>query len=148
PLNRPDPPGDAADSTRDERSGSLRESRGSTLLTFPTARPVPEWRKQLSQKVRELQEQRAREAADAAAAAQSNETVTCSLPSAQLELVPDREAAVMNPIVSKVLERLERAHKSDSGFRTAATAAAPALAPAGNQAPEPETSIVPEPETN
>jgi uncharacterized RDD family membrane protein YckC len=111
----------------------------STLIEFPLGRPVPEWRKQLSQRVREVQERKAREAAEEAAAAQEAGTVSCVLPSAQLELVPDLEQPSMNPIVSKALERLERARHADhvSGGYTA-TAAAPALSPEVEVAPEPE----------
>jgi uncharacterized RDD family membrane protein YckC len=100
----------------------------STLIEFPgTARPLPEWRKQLSQRVREVQERRAREAAEEAAAAQEAGAVSCALPSAQLELVPSLEQPIMNPIVSKALERLERARRPDQvegAFAQAATAAA------------------------
>src|SRR5207237_5627004 len=114
----------------------------STLIEFPgTARPLPEWRKQLSQRVREVQERRAREAAEEAAAAQEAGMVSCALPSAQLELVPDLEQQVMNPIVSKALERIERARQADSdaaGFTR--TAAAPALAPVDEVLAEPEES--------
>src|SRR5712692_5047006 len=91
------------------------QQRPSTLLEFPgTARAVPEWRKQLSQRVREVQERKAREAAEELAAAQEAGLVSCALPSAQLELVPDLEQQPVNPIVSKVLERLERARRADS----------------------------------
>jgi uncharacterized RDD family membrane protein YckC len=125
---------------------SVVRQQTSTLIEFPgTSRPLPEWRKQLSQRVREVQERRAREAAEEAAAAQEAGMVSCSLPSAQLELVPDLEQPVMNPIVSKVLERLERARRPDqvaSGF--AGAAAAPALEPSANHTPdigtEPEVS--------
>jgi uncharacterized RDD family membrane protein YckC len=132
----------------------------STLIEFPNGRPVPEWRKQLSQRVREVQERKAREAAEEAAAAQEAGAVSCVLPSAQLELVPDLEQPLMNPIVSKALERLERARRVDhvaAGF--AATAAAPALAPEDDIAAEPEPiqpkvpetkhklTVVPPPET-
>lgn len=117
---------------------SVGRQQASTLIEFPgTARPLPEWRKQLSQRVREVQEQRAREAAEEAAAAQEAGIVSCALPSAQLELVPDLEQPVMNPIVSKVLERLERARRPDqvvSGFN--GTAAAPALEPTEDVATE------------
>jgi uncharacterized RDD family membrane protein YckC len=117
----------------------------STLIEFPgTSRPLPEWRKQLSQRVREVQDRRAREAAEEAAAAQESGSVSCALPSAQLELVPDLEQQVRNPIVSKALERLERARHPDhvrGGFAAAATA--PAFAPA-DTASEPELS---DPET-
>jgi uncharacterized RDD family membrane protein YckC len=121
----------------------------STLIEFPgSTRPVPEWRKQLSQRVREVQERKAREAAEEAAAAREAGTVSCALPSAQLELVPDLEHPSMNPIVSKVLERLERARRIDevsTGFTAAATA--PALAPVTDALPEPEPSEPKPPET-
>jgi uncharacterized RDD family membrane protein YckC len=121
----------------------------STLIEFPgSTRPVPEWRKQLSQRVREVQERKAREAAEEAAAAREAGTVSCALPSAQLELVPDLEQPSMNPIVSKVLERLERARRIDqvsTGFTAAATA--PALAPITEALPEPEPSEPKPPET-
>src|SRR2546428_5601444 len=93
---------------------SVARQQTSTLIEFPgTTRALPEWRKQLSQRVREVQERRAREAAEEAAAAQEAGIVSCALPSAQLELVPDLEQAPMNPIVSKGLERLERARRVD-----------------------------------
>src|SRR5205823_7011788 len=86
----------------------------SRLIEFPGAtRAMPEWRKQLSQRVREVQERKAREAAEELAAAQEAGLVSCALPSGQLELVPDLEQPPMNPIVSKVLERLERARRPD-----------------------------------
>src|SRR5438128_2781131 len=86
----------------------------SRLIEFPGAtRAMPEWRKQLSQRVREVQERKARDAAEELAAAQEAGLVSCALPSGQLELVPDLEQPPMNPIVSKVLERLERARRAD-----------------------------------
>jgi uncharacterized RDD family membrane protein YckC len=108
-----------------------QQTRGSSrLIEFPgTSRAVPEWRKQLSQRVREVQERRAREAAEELAAAQEAGLVSCALPSGQLELVPDLEQPVMNPIVSKALERIERARRDDqsSDLSLPATAAAPAF---------------------
>jgi uncharacterized RDD family membrane protein YckC len=128
-------------SASDPSRQSKEEPSKSTLIEFPgVARAVPEWRKQLSQRVREVQEQRAREAAEATAAAQESEMVSCALPSAQLELVPDREQQVMSPIVSRVLERLERARRSDSGEESAEAATAPALAPATDDSTEPESA--------
>src|SRR6185436_1713986 len=50
----------------------------STLIEFPgMSRAVPAWRKQLSQRVREIQEQRAREAAETEAANRAAESVSC-----------------------------------------------------------------------
>src|SRR5207248_7024196 len=63
------------------------KASSSTLIEFPgSSRAVPEWRKQLSLRVREVQERKAREAADELAAAQAAGAVSCSLPSGQLEL--------------------------------------------------------------
>lgn len=107
-------------------------SHASRLIEFPgTTRAVPEWRKQLNQRVREVQERKAREAAEELAAAQAAGLVSCALPSGQLELVPDLEQPVMNPIVSKALERLDRARRGESLAASygQAVAAAPALAP-------------------
>jgi len=139
-----------ADEAAEAEAPPIEASREpSTLIEFPgSTRPVPEWRKQLSQRVREVQERKAREAAEEAAAAREAGTVSCALPSAQLELVPDLEQPSMNPIVSKVLERLERARHIDqvsNGFTAAATA--PALAPITDALPEPEPSEPTAPET-
>ncbi|HVS82409.1 MAG TPA: RDD family protein [Pyrinomonadaceae bacterium] len=135
-------------SASDQSRLSKKERSNSTLIEFPgVGRAIPEWRKQLSQRVREVQDQRAREAAEAAAAAQEGEMVSCALPSAQLELVPDREQQVMNPIVSKALERLERARRSDFAFGVAGAAAATALAPVADAALEAGASISPSPKT-
>ena len=104
----------------------------SRLIEFPGAgRAVPPWRKQLSQRVREVQERKAREAAEELAAAQEAGLVSCALPSGQLELVPDLEQTVMNPIVSKALERLDRARHGEPLAESygRAVATAPALAP-------------------
>src|SRR5262252_4296747 len=109
-----------------EAAEDLRKS--SSLIEFPGRRNVPEWRKQLSQRVREVQERKAREAAEELAAAQEAGLVSCALPSGQLELVPDLENPVTNPIVTKALERLERARRADVSTSTrAANAVAPAL---------------------
>ena len=110
----------------------------STLIEFPGARNIPEWRKRLSQRVREVQEQKAREAAEEEAELLAAETVSCALPSGQLELVPDVAQAPLNPIVSKALERVDRARRAEhlsTGYRS--TAAAPALAPIEEEMPAP-----------
>src|ERR1700680_1925546 len=62
-------------SASDQLRQSKEERSKSTLIEFPgVSRAVPEWRKKLSQRVREVQELRAREAAEAAASAQESET--------------------------------------------------------------------------
>jgi len=128
----------------EEAAAADKGQRTSTLIAFPGVnRPVPEWRKRLSQRVREVQELRAREAAEVAAAMQQAEAVSCTLPSAQLELVPDREQPAMNPIVSKALERVDRARKGEFvSAELAPTASAPALAYVSRQS-EPEQTTLP-----
>jgi uncharacterized RDD family membrane protein YckC len=110
-----------------ESAEDLKKS--STLIEFPGGRGVPEWRKQLSKRVREVQERKAREAAEELAAAQEAGLVSCTIPSGQLELVPDLENPVVNPIVSKALERLERARRVDYSSQRTMAAVAPALTP-------------------
>ncbi len=117
-------------SIRSTSNEANQESQSaSTLIEFPSGRNVPEWRKRLSQRVREVQEQKAREAAEADAVTRAAETVSCALPSGQLELVPEPEQAPLNPIVSKALERVERARRGEhQPTIPPATAAAAALA--------------------
>jgi uncharacterized RDD family membrane protein YckC len=124
-------------------------NRASRLIAFPGAsRSVPEWRRQLSQRVREVQEKKAREAAEELAAAQEAGLVSCALPSGQLELVPDLEQPVMNPIVSKALERLDRARRSEGltdcyGAATAAALAVEIEDPQSQEVVEPSVAAKP-----
>jgi uncharacterized RDD family membrane protein YckC len=119
----------AAHRSAKSTSNQADTQSASTLVEFPSGRNMPEWRKRLSQRVREIQEQKAREAAEADAATRAAETVSCALPSGQLELVPEPEQAPLNPIVEKALERVERARRGEHHtMMPTATAAAPALA--------------------
>src|SRR5436190_10976747 len=89
------------------------QSRKSTLIEFPgVARtPVPEWRKELSVRVREVQEKRARDAAvEAAETQQLQADAVATTP--QLELLPAAELPEMNPLVAAALRRIERAHQT------------------------------------
>jgi uncharacterized RDD family membrane protein YckC len=128
----------------DEPSEPVGKShQTSTLIEFPgSTRQLPEWRKQLSQRVREVQDRRAREAAEEAAAARQAGAVSCALPSAQLELVPDLEQRVVNPIVSKALERIERARHIEVVGGYTGVATAPALEPVPEVTPAPEAVIL------
>lgn len=118
---------------RARMNGSAKQSidsePNSTLIEFPGPRNIPEWRKRLSKRVREVQEQKAREAAEAEAVMREAEAVSCALPSGQLELVPDPETAPLNPIVSKALERVDRARRTEHVSTGFSAAAAPAFAP-------------------
>src|SRR4026209_3043279 len=85
----------------------------STLIEFPgvSRNSLPEWRKELSERVREVQEKRAREAAREAAEAERMRMETAINPP-QLELLPPTPMPAMNPLVAAALKRIERAHQT------------------------------------
>jgi uncharacterized RDD family membrane protein YckC len=93
---------------------STVESRApvvSTLIEFPGAgRARPQWRKQLSERVREIQERRAREAEEAARRPQAEAAV--ETPAPQLGLVPQPDVPEINPLVAAALRRIERARQT------------------------------------
>ena len=72
---------------------------------------MPEWRKELSERVREVQEKRAREAALEAAEAERQRLESAVNPP-QLELLPPTPSPAMNPLVAAALKRIERAHQT------------------------------------
>src|SRR5215207_6909286 len=86
-------------------------AKRSTLIEFPgvSRNSMPEWRKELSERVREVQEKRAREAAREAAEAE-RQRIKSSINSPQLELLPPAQMPAMNPLVAAALKRIERAH--------------------------------------
>src|SRR6185503_4037480 len=81
----------------------------STLIEFPgvARNSLPEWRKELSERVREVQEKRAREAAHEAAEAERRRMEAAP----QLELLPPAQMPPINPLVAAALKRIERAHQ-------------------------------------
>ncbi|HEU4933792.1 MAG TPA: RDD family protein [Pyrinomonadaceae bacterium] len=88
----------------------------STLIEFPgvSRNSMPEWRKELSERVREVQEKRAREAAREAAEAE-RQRLEAAIDPPQLELLPPAPPMpAMNPLVAAALKRIERAHQSAS----------------------------------
>jgi len=91
---------------------STRAEKRSTLIEFPgvSRNSRPEWRKELSERVREIQEKRAREAAREAAEAERKRAETEVNPP-QLELLPPAPMPAMNPLVAAALKRIERAHQ-------------------------------------
>lgn len=126
-----------------------QNATGSTLIEFPgTGRnALPVWRKELSERVREIQQRRAREAAHEAEESarrrppqeaqpenveQKNTPVSkeATANSKQLGLVPPPpDVPVTNPIVAAALRRVERARmqtapRAGSGRSGAATAVA------------------------
>ena len=83
-------------------------SSKSTLIEFPGVNrvPVPEWRKELSERVREVQERKAREASEI-----EQQRIAAAVSPPQLELLPPAEMPAMNPLVAAALKRIERAHQ-------------------------------------
>jgi uncharacterized RDD family membrane protein YckC len=139
----------------------------STLIEFPGVnRNRPAWRKELSERFREIQQKRAREAdhesrtGPPATAEQSQATLDAARASAkgrvaesaakQLGLVPTPDEPELNPLVAAALRRIERARvsepvaRSTSGRGQAATAAARVVEEQPVQeAPEPVAPLPP-----
>ena len=112
-----------------EVEGFSSETRSvSRLIEFPgvTRRAVPQWRKELSERVREVQERRIREAAAEAEEAERMEKEKPTTSAPQLELLPQAEMPQVNPVVAAALRRIERAYEEPlaSGYSRVATAAA------------------------
>lgn len=107
------------------------KSNSSSLIAFPgtTRSTVPEWRRELGERVREVQERRAREAA------LERENTPIETPSPQLELLPKVESPAMNPLVAAALQRIERAHARPQ------YAGNIAVATVEEYEPEPEVSL-------
>jgi len=84
----------------------------STLIEFPgvSRNSMPEWRKELSERVRAAQEKRAREAAREAAEVQ-RKRIEAAVDPPQLELLPPTPMPAINPLVAAALKRIERAHQ-------------------------------------
>jgi uncharacterized RDD family membrane protein YckC len=114
---------------------TAQSANNSTLIEFPGLnRNRPAWRKELSERFREIQQRRAREAALEAEAAPraSAERAAPELPDAraetkatpkQLGLVPQPDEPEMNPIVVNALKRIERARSSGTPPMTHASGA-------------------------
>ncbi len=83
----------------------------SSLIEFPnlTKSSIPQWRKELGERVREVQERRAREAALEVRGAERQIDETRSKTPPSLEFIPQAEVPPMNPLVVAALRRIERA---------------------------------------
>src|SRR6185503_17474465 len=102
---------------------SLPKTR--SLLEFPGVnRNLPEWRKELGERVREVQERKAREAhmetADIGPLFSNLEGKAAPM----LELLPQAELPPQNPLVIAALQRIERARAQVARGGGAATAIA------------------------
>jgi uncharacterized RDD family membrane protein YckC len=86
-----------------------------SLIEFPGVKSsIPQWRKELGERVREVQERRAREATlEPGQADLGVNEAESRIP--LLELIPRTEPPPVNPIVIAALQRIERAHVQ-SGF--------------------------------
>jgi uncharacterized RDD family membrane protein YckC len=112
-------------------SGAGAEARGattanatSTLIEFPGVPPKPQWRKELSERVREIQQRRALEAAreseadapphnySSSVAVDDANAVEAAAPPLGL-VPPPPEAPQPNPLVVAALKRIERARQSN-----------------------------------
>ena len=95
----------------------------STLLEFPTPgrAPKPQWRKELSERVREIQQRKAQEAArETEANAQRyepklEEPVPAEPPTPALGLVPPTPTPVVNPVVVAALKMVNSSGRARPG---------------------------------
>lgn len=133
-------------------SSSTQAPNSSTLIEFPGVNR-PAWRRELSERFREIQQKRAREADLEAKSEQAHPTLdearaaakerAAESASKQLGLVPTPDEPEMNPLVAAALARIERARASAATARTstgrghAATAAARVVEEQPVEAPEP-----------
>ncbi len=100
--------------------------KGPSLIEFPGVNrsSLPEWRKELGERVREAQEKRAQKALREAAEIEPLFSELEPKAAPMLELLPQAEIAPMNPLVVAALRRIERAHSQPGGNAAAATALA------------------------
>jgi hypothetical protein len=101
-----------------------------SLIEFPgiNRNALPDWRKELSERVREKQERRAREAVLEAGGAATVTVDDTPANAPMLELLPQTELPPVNPIVQAALKRIERAHSESPSFSGSRAALATAVA--------------------
>jgi len=100
--------------------------RPQSLIEFPGVNrtAVPEWRRELGERVREIQEKRVREATIVDTRIDQLISEPQPKATATLELLPQAELPFVNPLVAKALRRIERAHSQPGGSAAVATAVA------------------------
>jgi len=94
------------------RRSTMKPATSSTLIEFPGGGRKPQWRKELGERVREVQKRRAQEAAAEALAIDTNTPATRTPEPSQLGLVRPAAPPAINPLVMKALLRIERAHRA------------------------------------
>jgi uncharacterized RDD family membrane protein YckC len=134
----------SAETTNAPSSQAVTPPKSSSLIEFPGASRAsrPQWRKDLSARVREIQERRAREAEEVPPRRVEQQVVVqAELAAPQLGLVPTPDVPEVNPIVAAALKRLERARQPPPRSRHRASmggAAATAAARVTEEQYEPE----------
>jgi uncharacterized RDD family membrane protein YckC len=123
----------AAETTNDDSSTPVTPPKSSSLIEFPGASRAarPQWRKDLSARVREIQERRARDAEEIPHRRVEQSAAAAEIAAPQLGLVPTPDVPEVNPIVAAALKRLERArqpttrprHRASTGGAAAAAMA-------------------------
>ena len=95
-----------------------------SLIEFPGVNrsALPQWRQELGERVREVQERRAREATLEAGGTEPLFSELESNTAPMLELLPQAEVPPLNPLVRAALQRIERAHSQPAGNAAVATA--------------------------
>lgn len=97
-------------SLKTETSGQKNHSKQTrSLIEFPgTKHSMPQWRKELGERVREVQERRLRENTSE----NGGDEVEDGAKGPLLELLPQAEVSPLNPVLAAALARIERAHGS------------------------------------
>ena len=145
-----EPQTSAAEEQSAEEPKVAAAQAGSTLLEFPGVSRAsrPQWRKELSERVREIQERRARDSAQEVEEVLRRpvEPQVADSVAPQLGLVPQPDTPAMNPIVAAALKRLERARQPNPPMPRARAsmggAAAAAVARVAEDQYQPETKQV------
>jgi uncharacterized RDD family membrane protein YckC len=151
-----------AGAATDAKAATAAATATSTLIEFPGVPPKPLWRKELSERVREIQQRRALEAAREAEASAPRgghvssgiaddpaADVTTETSATPLGLVPPPpDAPQPNPLVVAALKRIERARQSNPlppmtrASRGGAATAAVAHVVEENYQSAPETELI------
>jgi uncharacterized RDD family membrane protein YckC len=107
---------DIAETPEAASNSAQNHQSPSKLIEFPgvSRSSVPQWRKDLSERVREVHEKRAREAALEAAEEEPPREDEATNVAPLLELLPQADVAPLNPLVTAALRRIERAHHADN----------------------------------
>jgi uncharacterized RDD family membrane protein YckC len=108
--------------TMQKTQASTNASR--SLIEFPGVNrsALPQWRQELGERVREVQERRAREAMLEAGGTEPLFSELGSNTAPTLELLPQADVPPVNPLVQAALQRIERAHSQPAGNAAIATA--------------------------